>query len=99
MPTPHYDQMLVQPERTHEAAATKHSQQEHLTPHELTRQEQERAQEGQTQTVGHGTPSFGHREIAELAHQYWEERGRPEGSSEEDWHRAVKELRSRALGH
>jgi hypothetical protein len=26
--------------------------------------------------------------IAELAYRLWEERGRPEGSSEDDWHKA-----------
>lgn len=28
------------------------------------------------------------RAIAELAYQFWEERGCPEGSSEEDWYKA-----------
>ena len=28
------------------------------------------------------------RAIAELAYHFWEERGCPEGSSEEDWHKA-----------
>jgi hypothetical protein len=49
--------------------------------------------------VGHGITAFGHNEIAALAYEYWQERGQPEGSAEEDWHRAVKELRSRALHH
>ena len=26
--------------------------------------------------------------IAELAHRFWEERGRPDGTSEEDWYKA-----------
>jgi hypothetical protein len=34
-------------------------------------------------------------EIALLAYSYWEERGRPEGSPEEDWYRAEAELRQR----
>jgi len=29
-----------------------------------------------------------HEEIAKLAYQFWEERGRPEGSPYEDWFRA-----------
>jgi Protein of unknown function (DUF2934) len=31
-------------------------------------------------------------EIAKLAYQFWEERGRPEGSSNEDWFRAESRL-------
>jgi hypothetical protein len=34
-----------------------------------------------------------HEEIARLAHSYWEARGCPAGSPEEDWHRAEQELR------
>jgi hypothetical protein len=30
--------------------------------------------------------------IARLAYQYWQERGRPDGSPEEDWLRAEREL-------
>jgi hypothetical protein len=37
-------------------------------------------------------------EIALLAYGYWEERGRPEGSPEEDWYRAETELRRRRAG-
>jgi Protein of unknown function (DUF2934) len=36
--------------------------------------------------------------IAELAYRHWEDRGRPWGSSEEDWFRAEHELR-RSLGY
>lgn len=32
-------------------------------------------------------------QIERLAFQLWEERGRPPGSPEEDWHRAEKRLR------
>lgn len=34
--------------------------------------------------------------IAELAYSYWEARGFVGGSSEEDWYRAERELRSQA---
>jgi hypothetical protein len=34
--------------------------------------------------------------IAQLAYQYWEQRGRPFGSPEEDWFRAEREIRSRS---
>ena len=36
--------------------------------------------------------SLRHNQIAKLAYQLWEERGRPLGSSEEDWFRAEREL-------
>ena len=36
-------------------------------------------------------PSFSE-EVARLAYQFWEERGRPEGSSQQDWYRAEAEL-------
>ena len=36
-----------------------------------------------------------HKRVAELAYLYWEARGRPDGSSEEDWFRAEEELRRR----
>jgi len=34
-----------------------------------------------------------HKRIARLAYSYWEARGRPHGSPEEDWFRAEEELR------
>jgi len=34
-----------------------------------------------------------HAEVEKLSYQFWEERGRPLGSSEEDWFRAEAELR------
>ena len=36
-----------------------------------------------------------HENIARLAYQFWEERGRPFGSSEMDWLRAEQELQAR----
>jgi Protein of unknown function (DUF2934) len=33
-----------------------------------------------------------HEEIAQLAYQYWESRGRPLGSPEEDWLRAEQDV-------
>jgi hypothetical protein len=44
-------------------------------------------------TVGHGVSTFGHDEIAALAHSLWEARGRREGSPDEDWLRAAEQLR------
>ncbi len=34
-------------------------------------------------------------EVERLAHSYWEARGRPEGSAEDDWFRAEHEVRAR----
>ncbi len=38
------------------------------------------------------------KEIADLAHEYWEQRGRPLDSPEVDWYRAVEEVNNRELG-
>src|SRR5580704_5791926 len=76
-----------------------HGNQEHLTGHEHSRQALEHSQPGHpahATTMGHGIASFGHDDIAALAHKLWEARGCPEGSSEEDWFHAAEELRSRA---
>ena len=40
-------------------------------------------------------PATLHSGIARLAYSYWEQRGRPEGSPEEDWLRAEAEIRNR----
>jgi hypothetical protein len=39
-------------------------------------------------------PAPGREEIAQLAEKYWAERGWPEGSPEQDWLRAEKELKN-----
>lgn len=36
-----------------------------------------------------------HQEIAQLAHQYWVERGRAHGGHDADWHRAEATLRQK----
>jgi hypothetical protein len=41
------------------------------------------------------TAPLEHKRIARLAYSYWEARGRPCGSPEEDWSRAEEELRRR----
>ncbi len=73
---------------------------EHLSPAELSRHEHEHSTYGhsheQKATVGHGIASFGHKEIAALAHELWEARGCPEGTADEDWHKAAEMLRARA---
>jgi hypothetical protein len=37
-----------------------------------------------------------HEQVAELAHRFWNERGRAHGHHEEDWHRAEQLLRGNA---
>ena len=75
-----------------------HGQQEHLTAHELSRRALDLSREAGHQFYAPpGTETFGHSDIAALAHELWQARGCPEGSSDEDWFHAVKELRSRAV--
>lgn len=45
---------------------------------------------------GISEPVIEHDEIALLAYSYWEARGCPHGSPEEDWFRAEGELRQKA---
>ena len=77
-----------------------HGKQEHLTGHEQSRLTAEHSpgdeQHVHPATVGHGIEAFGHAEIAALANEMWRARGCPEGSPDEDWFRAARELRSRA---
>jgi hypothetical protein len=37
-----------------------------------------------------------HEQVAQLAHQYWTERGHQHGQHEDDWYRAEQELRAKA---
>jgi hypothetical protein len=93
-------------EELHDAAAHAHrvgEQQgnpEHLTGHEQSRQSLEHWKDSGPHAgsagVGHGIAAFGHADIAALAYRLWQDRGCPEGSSEEDWFRAAEQLRSRA---
>jgi hypothetical protein len=51
---------------------------------------------GQAQTqVPVPEPVLEHEEVARLAYSYWESRDHQGGSPEEDWYRAVEELRRR----
>jgi hypothetical protein len=88
------------PEHTHGAAAERHDKQVHLTGHEQSRQAFEHSTKAYEQSVeAHQRPRSTHEaetgEIAALAYHYWQARGCPEGSPEEDWLRAVRELESR----
>jgi hypothetical protein len=78
-------------------AAGQHGQQDHLTGHELSRQALELSHEAhrhtETATTSHGFREFKHEDIAARASELWSARGCPEGSPEQDWFLAVKELR------
>lgn len=105
---PHYDNHQraaeLEAQATHMHRAAGNGQLDHETAHEQSRQAQEHShshrpdeKDGHLSAGQHGIVTFGHAEIAALAHQLWEERGRPEGSPEEDWHQAVVRLRSQNL--
>jgi hypothetical protein len=89
----------------HDAGAHAHrvgeqqGKQDHLTGHEHSRQSlahsQGAHQHTQAVTIGHGIAAFRHDDIAALAHELWQNRGCPDGSPQEDWFNAAKELRSR----
>ena len=88
---------------THRAGAEHRGNQDHPTGSESSRQALEHSNRAylQTQRETHGAPmetgnhAATEREVAALAHKLWQDRGCPEGSPEEDWLRAVEELRSR----
>jgi hypothetical protein len=56
----------------------------------------------QKKSAANGIPSnvtemkISHEQVAELAHQFWAERGRQHGYDAEDWFRAEQALRSKA---
>jgi hypothetical protein len=78
--------------------------QDHLSGHENSRLSSEHSPQAappepnspHQATTGHGIAAFGHKEISILAHELWRARGCPEGSPEDDWFKAARELRSRA---
>jgi hypothetical protein len=87
----------------HRAAEQQHGKQDHLTGHEHSRQALEHSRDAhqytQTATTRDTIAAFGHDEIAKRAKELWQARGCPEGSPQEDWFRAIAELRSRARAH
>jgi Protein of unknown function (DUF2934) len=84
----------------HRTAAETHEKQDHQTGHEHSRQALEHSQKANQYTGPmheSGSVTFGHDDIAALAHALWEARGRPQGSPEEDWFHATQQLRARTL--
>ncbi len=88
----------------HRSAAEAHEKQDHQTGQELSRQALEHSQAAFEQTGQvhrsvvneHGIAIFGHEDIATLAYTLWQGRGGPDGSPEEDWFHAARELRARS---
>jgi hypothetical protein len=90
----------------HRTAAVQHGHADHLTGHEHSRQALEHSQTahehplGIHQNIGTGAvvnvpPQQAREEdIPGLAYKLWQARGCPEGSSQQDWFRAVEELQS-----
>lgn len=89
----------------HRSAVETHGKQDHETGQEMSRRALEHSAKpmedsGHGHAVNeHGVPIFGHKDIAALAYELWEGRGRPEGSPEEDWYQAAQRLRARAEVH
>ena len=81
----------------HRSAAEQHGKQDHLTGQEHSRQALEHSHVAyeHARQLHRGHETFGHAEIAALAHQLWVARGCPQGSPDEDWFRAAEELRRR----
>lgn len=81
-------------------AGEQHGKQDHPDAHEQSRRALEHSgithHDSHAQTAGHGIATFGHQEIEALAHELWQARGCPEGTSQEDWFRAAEQLRSHA---
>jgi len=90
----------------HRSGAQSHEKQDHETGQERSRQALEHSQQAYQQAGQahhdsvneHGIAIFGHEDIAILAHALWQARGCPEGSPDEDWFHAVRELRARREG-
>jgi hypothetical protein len=80
----------------HRSADQQSGKQDHLTGQQHSRQALEHSREAweRTSQLHPGAAKFGHDQIAARAHEIWEARGCPEGSSQEDWFRAAEELRS-----
>jgi len=78
--------------------AEQHKQQTHLSGTEQSRQAHEHStavhRAGEVSTNRHGLATFNHHDIEVLAYELWEARGCPIGSPEEDWCRALEELRA-----
>lgn len=82
-------------------AAEQHGQQDHLTGHEHSRQAFEHTQKAheysQQASGGNTAPTTHQEDVAAVAHQFWMDRGCPDGSPQQDWFNAVNAVGSRSL--
>jgi hypothetical protein len=91
----------------HRTAAVHHGQEDHLTGHEHSRQALEHSNTAYQHSLGMREKAktdhivtvrvqeSRQEDLPVLAYKLWQVRGCPEGSPQEDWFRAVKELESR----
>ena len=79
----------------HRAGAEHHGKEDHLTGHESSRQALEHSNTAYLHPLQEHPKAGSEQKIAALAYEFWQARSRPEGSPDEDWFRAVEELRSR----
>jgi hypothetical protein len=87
----------------HHRAAAAHENQDHQTAKEQSKQAFEHSERAYEHTTNmergavneYGVAIFGHADIAKLAYELWQARGCPQGSPEEDWFHAARELRAR----
>lgn len=77
----------------HLVAAESHERQDHQTGHERSRQALEHSQKAHEQS---DAPRPAHEDVAILAHELWEARGCPDGSPDEDWFHAARQLHGHA---
>ncbi len=97
------EELHGQAAHAHRSAAETRDKQDHLTgqqqsrgsPGGLSGPHDHTGPASRNAVNEHGFAIFGHEDIAALAHQLWQARGCPEGSPEEDWFRAARELRDR----
>lgn len=68
-----------------------HGREDHLTRHERSRQALEQSKNPYPQSLQ--MHEANEQQIAALAYELWQARGCPEGSPQEDWSRAVEQLR------
>jgi len=92
--------------QAHRTGAEHHGQEEHLTGHEHSRQALEHSNTAFQHSLGMHQKAVtdrivvvhaqeaGEEDIPALAYKLWQARGCPEGSSQEDWFRAIEELQS-----
>jgi hypothetical protein len=79
----------------HRTGAEHHGKEDHLTGHESSRQALEHSNKAYLHPLQKHPKAGSEQDIATLAYELWQARCCPEGSSQEDWFRAIEELRSR----